>query len=50
MILSSGNLSVTQNAINMLESKARRGEDPVNLWTAPSMFEVATLLGDACAR
>ena len=45
--LSSGNLSVTQNAINILEQQARSGDGDVDLWTAKSMFEVARMLGDA---
>lgn len=49
VILTSGNLSLTQNAINLLDQNARRGDAAVNLWTAQSMFEVATLLGD-CMR
>ncbi len=49
VILSSGNLSVTQNAINLLESNARRGDGAPNVWNAPSLFEIATLLGD-CLR
>lgn len=48
-ILSSGNLSLTQSAINLLERKGNRPEDTVTLWSAESMFEVATLLGD-CLR
>lgn len=47
VILSSGNLSVTQNAVNLLESRARPGEAAPNIWNAQSMYEVATLLGDA---
>jgi len=47
VVLSSGNLSVTQNAINLLESQARRADSATNLWTAPSLFDVATMLGDA---
>ena len=47
VILSSGNLSVTQNAINLLESRARRADSAENLWTAPSLFDVAGMLGDA---
>jgi len=43
--LSSGNLSITQNAINILEQRARAGEE-LNLWNATSMFDVARLLGD----
>jgi putative proteasome-type protease len=49
VILSSGNLSVTQNAINLLDSNARRGDGSPNLWNAQSLFDVATLLGD-CLR
>lgn len=49
IILSSGNLSLTQSAINLLERKGNRPEDTVTLWSAESMFEVATLLGD-CLR
>jgi putative proteasome-type protease len=49
VILTSGNLSVTQNAINLLESNAKRGDGSPNVWNAQSMFEIATLLGD-CLR
>jgi len=45
--LSSGNLSITQNAINMLDLRARGGDSHLHLWNAPSMFDVARLLGDA---
>jgi putative proteasome-type protease len=48
-ILSSGNLSITQHAINQLENHGRRASDALSVWTAQSMFEVATLLGD-CLR
>jgi putative proteasome-type protease len=48
-ILSSGNLSITQHAINQLENHGRRAADALSVWTAQSMFEVATLLGD-CLR
>ena len=47
VILSSGNLSITQNAINTLEQRARAGDNALNLWNAPSMFDLARLLGDA---
>ncbi|MGH8681461.1 MAG: peptidase [Burkholderiales bacterium] len=49
VILTSGNLSVTQNAINLLGSNARRGDGSPNVWNAQSLFEIATLLGD-CLR
>ena len=45
--LSSGNLSITQNAINILEQRARAGDNSHHLWNAMSMFDVARLLGDA---
>ena len=46
VMLSSGNLSITQNAVNTLEQRARGG-DGLHLWNATSMFDVARLLGDA---
>ena len=46
VMLTSGNLSITQNAINILEQRARTGDHALNLWSAPSMFDVARLLGD----
>lgn len=48
VILSSGNLSITQSAINLLEQQGRHNELP-NLWNAASMFDIAMLLGD-CLR
>jgi putative proteasome-type protease len=47
VMLSSGNLSITQNAVNTLEQLARSGGGGAHLWNAASMFEVARLLGDA---
>jgi putative proteasome-type protease len=46
VILSSGNLSVTQNAINLIEQRSRHPET-TNIWNVDSMFDVAQLLGDA---
>lgn len=48
VILSSGNLSVTQNAINMLEQQGCQIERR-NIWNVRSMFDVAQLLGE-CLR
>jgi putative proteasome-type protease len=45
--LSSGNLSITQNALNILEQKARGGDSQESVWNAESMFDVARLLGDS---
>jgi putative proteasome-type protease len=47
VMLSSGNLSVTQNAINIVEQRARSDEAEHHVWNAPSMFQVAQFLGDA---
>ena len=43
----SGNLSITQNAVNTIEKRARAGDNAMNLLNAESMFDVARLLGDA---
>lgn len=48
VILSSGNLSVTQGAVNVLEHYGIHSEGR-NIWNVASMFEVAQLLGD-CLR
>jgi putative proteasome-type protease len=45
--LSSGNLSITQNALNTLDQRARSGDQALSLWNAQSMFDVARLIGDA---
>ncbi len=45
--LSSGNLSITQNALNTLEERARAGDNSLNLCNAESMFDVARLIGDS---
>src|SRR6202171_789367 len=44
--LSSGNLSMTQSALNILEQRARSGDSQQQLWNATSMFDVARLVGD----
>ena len=45
--LSSGNLSITQNALNILDQRARSGDAQLNLWNATSLFDIARLVGDA---
>ena len=45
--LSSGNLSLTQNALSVVEQRGRAGDGTVHLWNATSMFDVARLVGDA---
>jgi putative proteasome-type protease len=47
VILSSGNLAVTQSAINLLDHRSRTGDGAMTLWSVNSMFDIATLLGDA---
>jgi putative proteasome-type protease len=47
IILSSGNLSITQNAINLLEHHVRSGEATKTVANASSMFEIADLVGNA---
>jgi len=45
--LSSGNLSTTQSALNILDQRARSDDSAPNMWNASSMFEVARVLGDS---
>ena len=47
VVLSSGNLSITQSAINLLEHQSRSGESDRTINNATSMFEVADLIGNA---
>jgi putative proteasome-type protease len=47
VILSSGNLSITQNAINLVEMQSQRPDGALNIWNARSMFEVVTLIGES---
>ncbi|HEX9275066.1 MAG TPA: peptidase [Casimicrobiaceae bacterium] len=45
--LSSGNLSITQNALSIIDQRARKADGELNLWNATSMFDIARLTGDA---
>jgi len=45
--LCSGNLSVTQNALSVLEQRARAGDGGPHLWNVGSMFDIARMVGDA---
>ena len=47
VMLSSGNLSLTQNAVNVLELRNREGDAMPSVMNARSMFDVARMLGDA---
>jgi putative proteasome-type protease len=46
VVLTSGNLSTSQSVISRLE-RARHLPDTESLWSTPSMFNAACLLGDA---
>src|SRR5262249_1101484 len=45
--LSSGNLSLTQNAINILEQRARSPDKGPNIWNVESRFGVGGRVGGA---
>jgi putative proteasome-type protease len=45
-VLSSGNLSITQNVLNQIELASQRGDFGTSLWNMHSMLEVAALIGD----
>ena len=46
-ILSSGNLSITQSAINLLEHQSRSGDSNRTIHNTASMYEIAELIGNA---
>jgi putative proteasome-type protease len=46
VVMSAGNLSVTQNTLSILELRERNGLEPT-IWNAISMFDIATILGDS---
>ncbi len=47
VVLSSGNLAMTQGTINILDRHARAEDGQETLWTAGSMYDAAALVGDA---
>ena len=47
IILSSGNLSVTQGVINILDRHKFAEADEPTIWNATSMFDIASLAGEA---
>jgi len=47
VILTSGNLSVTQSTISLLDQDARNPESLKTIMNVPSMYEVAELVGNA---
>ncbi len=47
VILSSGNLAVTQGVMNILDRHKQFSADKESIWNVNSLFDVATLVGDA---
>jgi putative proteasome-type protease len=47
IVLSSGNLATTQGVINILDRHLHALEGEQTIWNVPSMFDVASLAGDA---
>jgi putative proteasome-type protease len=47
VLLSSGNLAGTQAVISVLKQRGAAQAGPPNIWTAPTMFDMATLVSDA---
>jgi putative proteasome-type protease len=47
VIMGSGNLSITQSTVNLLELNSRKSDAAKSLSNASSMFEVADLVGNA---
>ncbi len=47
VLLSSGNLAITQGVINILDRHRHAEPDKETIWTADSMYDVATMVGDA---
>ncbi len=47
VMLTAGNLSITQSAIKLLEEHTRRQNQPMTLMSAESMYDVADLTGQA---
>lgn len=47
VILSSGNLSVTQSVINILEQHRQADQTRQTIWSVASMYDVACLVGEA---
>jgi putative proteasome-type protease len=47
VLLTSGNLAITQGVVNILEKHARAEQGQETIWTAHSMYDVACQVGDA---
>ena len=47
VILSSGNLAITQGVVNLLDRHQHAVEGTATIWNVDSMYDAATLVGDA---
>ncbi len=47
VVLSSGNLAMSQGVVNLLERQAAEPDAPNTLWNVTTMYDAATLAGDA---
>jgi len=53
VLMSSGNLAITQGVVNVLDRHAKQhtapgaAPDPENIWEAPTMYDVANIVGEA---
>src|ERR1700716_270181 len=47
VVLSSGNLAMTQGVINILDRQQKAEEGVETIWNATSMYDAAALVGDA---
>lgn len=50
VILNSGNLSITQDTLNHLQRATSGADNSANILTAPSMFDVACMVGGAMRK
>src|SRR2546423_12581469 len=47
VVLSSGNLAMTQGVVNILDRHAKMPDDQPSMWNAQSMYDAASMVGDA---
>ena len=47
VVLSSGNLAMTQGVVNILDRHAKLPDDEESIWKTESMYDAAVLVGDA---
>src|SRR5258707_3717157 len=47
VLLSSGNLAMTQGVVNILDRQAKLPDDVESIWKTESMYDAAVLVGDA---